>query len=57
MQIGFFGILTLLFVVAKLAGAIDWSWWLVFAPAIFGGVLGFVFTLFIIIFSLNTTKN
>lgn len=26
-------ILTVLFVVLKLLGVIDWSWWLVFAPA------------------------
>jgi hypothetical protein len=31
-SLGFFSILTLIFVVAKLAGAIDWSWWLVFLP-------------------------
>ena len=28
----FMGILTLLFVAAKLFGYIDWSWWWVFAP-------------------------
>jgi hypothetical protein len=27
-------ILTIIFVVAKLMGVIDWSWWLVFAPTI-----------------------
>lgn len=32
MQIGFLGLLTLIFVTAKLFGAITWSWWLVFAP-------------------------
>lgn len=26
------GILTIIFVIAKLAGAISWSWWWVFAP-------------------------
>lgn len=30
--IGFFGLLTLLFIGLKLTGQIDWSWWLVFAP-------------------------
>lgn len=30
--IGFVGLLTLLFVSAKLFGFIDWSWWWVFSP-------------------------
>jgi hypothetical protein len=29
---GFLPVLTLLFVIAKLAGYIVWSWWLVFSP-------------------------
>lgn len=32
----FLGLLTLIFVVAKLFGVISWSWWLVFLPAIIG---------------------
>lgn len=32
--LGFLNILTLIFVVAKLFGAITWSWWLVFAPVL-----------------------
>lgn len=39
MKIGFLGLLTLIFVVCKLAGVIQWSWWLVFAPIIFSVVL------------------
>jgi hypothetical protein len=31
--IGFFGLLTLLFITLKLTGYIDWSWWLVLLPA------------------------
>jgi hypothetical protein len=30
--IGFFGLLTIVLVVAKLWDRIDWSWWWVFAP-------------------------
>jgi hypothetical protein len=30
--IGFFGLLTILFIGLKLTGAIDWSWWWVLAP-------------------------
>lgn len=31
-RMGFLGFLTLLFVAAKLFGAIAWSWWWVFSP-------------------------
>ena len=41
---GFLGLLTLIFVLAKLFGAIAWSWWLVFLPAI----IGFGFNLVIV---------
>ena len=30
--IGFFGLLTILFVALKLLGFIDWSWWWVLSP-------------------------
>ena len=30
--IGFLGLLTIAFIVLKLIGTIDWSWWLVLAP-------------------------
>ena len=30
--IGFFGLLTILFIALKLTGFIDWSWWWVLAP-------------------------
>jgi hypothetical protein len=30
--IGFFGMLTILFIGLKLTGFIDWSWWLVLLP-------------------------
>jgi len=32
MQIGFFSILGLIFIVLKLVGTIAWSWWWVLAP-------------------------
>ena len=32
MQIGFFGLLFLIFLVLKLTGYIAWSWWLVASP-------------------------
>jgi hypothetical protein len=30
--IGFFGLLGIVFIVLKLTGVIDWSWWLVLLP-------------------------
>lgn len=30
--VGFFGLLGLLFIGLKLAGFVDWSWWLVLMP-------------------------
>lgn len=30
--IGFFGLLTIVFIVLKLTGYIDWSWWWVLSP-------------------------
>jgi hypothetical protein len=35
--IGFFGLLGIVFIVLKLTGVIDWSWWWVTAP-LWGGV-------------------
>jgi len=36
--IGFFGLLTIVFIVLKLTKVITWSWWLVLLPA-YGGIL------------------
>jgi phosphoglycerol transferase MdoB-like AlkP superfamily enzyme len=30
--VGFFGLLTITFIVLKLTGFIDWSWWWVLSP-------------------------
>lgn len=47
--IGFLGALSLIFVIAKLAGAVDWSWWVVFLPVLVPlivlGVVGMVMLL------------
>lgn len=50
----FLPILCLVFVIAKLAGAISWSWWLVFAPVIvpFAIVL-FVFAMLGIFYAIS----
>ena len=57
--IGFFGLLTILFIGLKLAGIIDWSWWLVLLPA-YGGlvlVLGLMLIVFIATLILQATKK
>ncbi len=33
--IGFFGLLTIVFIVLKLTGYITWSWWWVLSPTLF----------------------
>lgn len=50
--IGFFGLLTLIFVIAKITGYITWSWWLVFAPMLFGFGLFFLIMLIVLIVAL-----
>ena len=30
--VGFFGLLTIVFIACKLTGFIDWPWWLVLSP-------------------------
>lgn len=37
--IGFLGLLTILFIGLKLTGYIDWSWWWVLSPLLFGAGL------------------
>lgn len=39
-------ILTAMFVAAKLAGVVNWSWWLVFLPAI---ILAGIWVLFFVV--------
>lgn len=34
--VGFFGLLTIVFIVLKLTKVISWSWWWVFSPMLFG---------------------
>lgn len=53
MQLGFFGVLTILFIALKLLGVITWSWVWVLAPLWSGVVLWFVI-MFIILYSTYT---
>lgn len=47
MSVGFLGLLTIVFVIAKLAGYISWSWWLVFTPTFIGILLAMAMVAFI----------
>lgn len=49
--IGFFGLLGIVFIVLKLTGYINWSWWIVLSPiwgSILVGLLIFLVVLFVI---------
>ena len=45
--IGFVGLLTIVFIVLKLTGVINWSWWWVLSPAI--AAAAFVISVLIVI--------
>lgn len=36
---GFISLLTIIFVIAKIWGKLDWSWWLVFSPLWISGLI------------------
>jgi hypothetical protein len=40
--IGFAGLLTIVFIVLKLLGKIDWSWWWVLSPLWISAIFGLV---------------
>jgi hypothetical protein len=44
---GFLEVITVVFVVAKLMGVIDWSWWLVLLPTLIEGALVIVIAAFL----------
>jgi hypothetical protein len=44
--IGFFGLLTIVFIVLKLCGIITWSWWWVLSP-IWGSIALFIICILI----------
>jgi len=45
MQIGLFGVLAIIFVLAKLMNVISWSWWIVLLP-VYGPLLLVIVLLF-----------
>lgn len=50
--IGFFGMLTILFIALKLTGYIDWSWWWVLAPIWVCVAIFAIFAIFILVIAM-----
>jgi len=46
--VGFTGLLTIVFIVLKLVGAIDWSWWWVLSPVWISAILYLIFLVVLI---------
>jgi hypothetical protein len=49
MQIGFFGLLGIVFIILKLAGTIAWSWWYVLMPIYIPAGIAIVFWLIVLL--------
>ena len=52
---GFFGVLQIVFVVLKLVGAIDWSWWWVLSPIWIGLIIDLL--IMIAIYEVSSEKK
>lgn len=57
MKIGFFGLLTIVFVTLKLIGVIDWTWVWVLAPLWGGFMLFFMMVFGLIVFEIYYLKR
>ena len=56
MNLGFFGVLTILFIALKLMNVIAWSWVWVLAPMWIGAILWFTI-MFIILYSTYSVRK
>ena len=54
---GFLELLTLIFVVCKLVGVIEWSWWLVLLPEIIAFALYITWFVIVVFFANKTRKD
>ena len=54
--IGFFGLLTIVFIVLKLCKIIDWSWWWVLSPTLFS-IIVFIVVLLIALVIYSVKKG
>ena len=58
MRLGLPSILTIIFVIAKVTGYVDWSWWLVFLPTILSIGIGLIFGIVVgVIEGINEAKG
>lgn len=54
---GFCGLLTIIFVIAKIFGYVNWSWWIVFLPVIVPIGVALIFTLVLVIYGSYINKR
>ncbi len=45
---GFLATLTIIFVIAKILGYLDWTWWAVFLPVIIGAIISLIIGIIIL---------
>lgn len=58
MRLGLPSILTIIFIIAKIFGYIEWSWWLVFLPTILSIGIGLIFGIVVgVIEGINEVKG
>lgn len=55
--IGILSILTIIFVIAKITGFLNWSWWLVFAPLLVSIGLTVLIVVVVLIFCVIASMN
>ena len=55
--LGLPGVLTIIFMVLKLVGVIDWSWWWVFSPALISTGLWLIAIVAIVIWEIHDNKT
>ena len=51
--IGFFGLLTIVFIVLKLCKVIDWSWWWILFPTLFSTIVFIIALIVLVIYSVK----
>lgn len=54
--VGFLGLLTIAFIVLKLTGYIDWSWWWVLSPILIPAAITIVILLFLFCLAFYRTR-
>lgn len=54
--IGFFGLLSIAFIVLKLTHVIDWSWWIVLSPLWGGFAIVFLILFVVLLFGTRSRR-